>query len=95
VTAGSPVSGFPHSKGRIAPSTTLLPNLAALSGPQRELVRVVRRIQTLTLEINELGRGEERDTRELDARERELEDLRWRLAAVARRTAADDRGAAA
>jgi hypothetical protein len=94
VTAGSPVSGFLLSKRRIAPSTTLLPDLIALSGPRRELVRVVRRIQTLTLEINELRRGE-RDTRELDARERELDDLRWRLAAVARRTAADDRGAAA
>jgi hypothetical protein len=69
------------------------------SGPDRaeraarDLVRVVRRIQTLTVEINELRRGE-RDTRELDARERELDDLRWRLAAVARRTAAHDRGAA-
>jgi hypothetical protein len=94
VTTGSPVSGFPHSKGRIAPSTTFLPDPIALSGPRRELVRVVRRIQTLTVEINELRRGE-RDTRELDARERELDDLRWRLAAVARRTAAHDRGAAA
>jgi hypothetical protein len=94
VTAGSPVSGFPHSKRRITPSTNLLPNLIALSGPRRELVRVVRRIQTLTLEIKELRRGE-CDNGELDARERELDDLRWRLAAVARRTAADDRGAAA
>jgi hypothetical protein len=85
VSAGSPVSHSPDSK---------LPGLIALSGPRRELVRVVRRIQTITLEINEL-RGAERDTRELDARARELDDLRWRLAAVARRTAAHDRGAAA
>ena len=62
----------------------------AVTGPRRELVRVVQRIQTLTLEITELRRVE-RDTPELDARERELDDLRWPLAAVARRTAADDR----
>jgi hypothetical protein len=94
VTAGSPVSGIAHSRRRITPSTNRLPDLIALSGQRRELVRVVRRIQTLTLEINELKRGK-RDTRELDAKERDLDDLRWRLAAVARRTAADDRGAAA
>jgi hypothetical protein len=87
VTAGTPISDFRQSKRRIAPSTTLHPDLIALSGPRRELVWVVRRIQTLTLEINELRRGE-RDTRELGARERELDDLRWRLAAVARRAAA-------
>jgi hypothetical protein len=74
-------------------STTGLPDLIAPSGPRRELVQVVQRIQTLTLEIAELRR-EERRTRELDAPERELDDLRWRLAAVARRTAADDRGGA-
>ena len=74
-------------------SNTGLPELNAPRGPRRELVRIIQRIQTLTLEITELRR-EERHTRELDAREHELDDLRWRLAAVARRTAAD-RGAAA
>jgi hypothetical protein len=87
VTAGTPISDFRQSKRGIAPSTTLHPDLIPLSGPRRELVWVVRRIQTLTLEINELRRAE-RDTRELGARERELDDLRWRLAAVARRAAA-------
>jgi hypothetical protein len=75
-------------------STTRPPELIAPSGRRRELVRVVQRIQSLTLEIKELQRGE-RHTRELDALERELDDLRWRLAAVARGTAADDREAAA
>jgi hypothetical protein len=74
--------------------TNRLPDLSAPSGPRRQLVRIVERIQTLTLEIRELRRAGRR-TRELDARERELNDLRWRLAAVARRTAADDRTAAA
>ena len=74
--------------------TNRLPDLSAPSGPRRELVRVVQRIQTLTLEIEELRRAG-RHTRQLDARELELDDLRWRLAAVARRTAADDRSAAA
>lgn len=62
--------------------TNRLPDLSAPSGPRRELVRVVQRIQTLTLEIKELRRAG-CHTRELDARERELDDLRWRLAAVA------------
>ena len=75
-------------------STTRLPDLIAPSGPRQELTRVVQRIQALTLEIKQLRRGEH-DSRELDARERELDDLRWRLAAVARATAADDRDAAA
>jgi hypothetical protein len=74
--------------------TNRLPDLSTPSGPRRELARVVQRIQTLTLEIKELRRAGHH-TRELDAREHELDDLRWRLAAVARRTAADDRSAAA
>lgn len=62
--------------------TNRLPDLSAPSGPRRELVRVVQRIQTLTLELKELRRAGSH-TRELDARERELDDLRWRLAALA------------
>jgi hypothetical protein len=61
---------------------------------QRELIRLVRRIQALTLEIQEL-RQRDRGAPELAARERTLEQLRWRLAAVARRTATDDLDAAA
>jgi hypothetical protein len=56
------------------------------SGQRRELVRLVRRIHALTLELRELGKREQ-TTPELDAKERTLEQLHWRLAAVARRTA--------
>jgi hypothetical protein len=51
-------------------------------GKRRELVRLVRRIQALTLELHEL-RQREAGTPELYAKERTLEQLRWRLAAVA------------
>ena len=60
----------------------------------RELTRLVRQIQTLTLELQAL-QGREQDTSEFDAKERTLEQLRWRLAAVARRAATDGLGAAA
>lgn len=63
-------------------------------GARSELVRLVRRIQTLTLEVRELELRQGGGT-ELRARERKLEQLRWRLAAVARRTAANDLDAAA
>jgi hypothetical protein len=59
-----------------------------------EAVRLVRRIQTLFLELEELRRHEQR-TPEIQAKERRLEQLRWRLAAVARRSASDDLAAAA
>ena len=61
---------------------------------RREVVRLVRRIQALYLELEELRRREE-DNPELRAKERALEQLRWRLAAVARRSASDDLDAAA
>ncbi len=63
-------------------------------GGRRELARLIRRIQTLTLELAEL-RQRGGANLELQAKERTLEQLHWRLAAVARRTAADDVGAAA
>jgi hypothetical protein len=63
-------------------------------GERSELVRLVRRIQTLTLEVQEL-KLRQRGTGELQAKERTLEQLRWRLAAVARRAATNDRDAAA
>jgi hypothetical protein len=63
-------------------------------GERRELGRLVRRIQALTLEVHEL-RQRERGTPELRARECTLEALRWRLAEVARRAANDDVDAAA
>jgi hypothetical protein len=71
-------------------------NPAALDPPgaRGELVRLVRGIQALTLEVHELRSGEGAAP-ELAARERTLEQLRWRLAVVARRSALDDLGAAA
>lgn len=63
-------------------------------GQRPELVRVIRRIQALTLELHEL-RQRGGQTPELHARERTLEQLRWRLAAVARRSATHDLSAAA
>ncbi|HZB86774.1 MAG TPA: hypothetical protein VE289_09455 [Gaiellaceae bacterium] len=63
-------------------------------GERRELVLLVRQIQTLTLELHEL-RQREGDNAELRAKERTLEQLRWRLAAVARRAATNDVDAAA
>jgi hypothetical protein len=63
-------------------------------GTRRELVGLIRRIQALTLELAEL-RQHGGTTPELKAKERELDQLRWRLASVARRSAVDDLGAAA
>ncbi len=63
-------------------------------GGRRELARLIRRIQTLTLKLAEL-RQRGGANLELQAKERTREQLHWRLAAVARRTAADDLGAAA
>jgi hypothetical protein len=58
-------------------------------GPRRELTRVIRQMQALTRELRVLRQRGGRDG-ELRAKERALEQLRWRLAAVARRAAADD-----
>jgi predicted nucleic acid-binding Zn-ribbon protein len=65
------------------------------SNERHELARLVRRIQALTLELQEPRRRHQPHTRELDAKEQMLEQLRWRLAAVARRSASDDLGNAA
>jgi hypothetical protein len=59
-----------------------------------ELVRLVRRMQVLSIEVGELRKHASTGT-ELQAKERTLEQLRWQLAAVARRTATDDLGNAA
>ena len=71
----------------------------ALSPPEQksgrpELARLVRRIQALTLALRELRHHAEPQA-ELHAMERELEKLRWRFVAVARRAATDDLGNAA
>lgn len=63
-------------------------------GPKRELIRVIRQIQALTLELSVLRQRGGRDA-ELRAKERTLDQLHWRLAAVARRAAADDAAPAA
>jgi hypothetical protein len=57
-------------------------------GKRSELVQLIRRIQTLTLERDELRQDGGADP-ELQAKERTLDQLHWRLAAVARRTATD------
>jgi hypothetical protein len=57
-------------------------------GPRRELVGVIMQMQALTLELKLLRQRGGRE-RELRAKERALDQLRWRLAAVARRTASD------
>jgi hypothetical protein len=61
---------------------------------RREAARLVRRIQTLFLELEALRRYEQ-STPEIQAKERSLEQLRWRLASAARRSASDDLDAAA
>ena len=61
---------------------------------QRELAHLVRQIQALTLELQADQKGQ-RNTTDFDAKERTLEQLRWRLAALARRAAHDDLGNAA
>ena len=64
------------------------------SGERRELARLVRRIQTLTLELQE-PRRRELDSAQVEAKARTLEQPRWRLAATARRTATNHLGNAA
>jgi predicted nucleic acid-binding Zn-ribbon protein len=64
------------------------------SRERREVVRLLRRIQELSLEIADL-RHREGSARDLDAKEHALDQLRWRLAALARRSASDDLDAAA
>ena len=64
------------------------------SHERREAARLVRRIQALFLDLEELRRSELR-TPKIQAKERRLEQLRWRLVSVARRSASDDLDAAA
>jgi hypothetical protein len=66
----------------------------ATRASNREVVRLVRRIQALTLEIRKLDQDGTNDP-EFAAKERALEQLRWRLAVAARRDAHHDFGAAA
>ena len=59
-----------------------------------ELVRLVRRIQALTFELQE-PRRRELDDADVEVKERLLEQLRWQLAAVARHAATEELGNAA
>jgi hypothetical protein len=72
------------------------PDQARPPGPpaeRSELVRLVRRVQALTLELQE-PRRRELDHADVEAKERLLEQLRWQRAAVARRAATDELGKA-
>jgi hypothetical protein len=60
-------------------------------GKRSELARLIRRIQTLTLERDQLRQDGAADP-ELQAKERALDQVHWRLATVARQTAVDDLG---
>ena len=57
-------------------------------GSSREVVRLLEQIQALVPEIEELEHDGARDA-SLAAKKRALEQLRWRLAAVARQLAHD------
>jgi hypothetical protein len=64
------------------------------SAERRELARIVRQIQAVALELQELERREP-DAPAVNAKERRLDQLRWQLAGVARRTATEGLGNAA
>lgn len=63
-------------------------------GRPGEVVRLLRLIQARTLELRTL-RWDELRNEEYAAKEVELEQLRWRLAAAANRAAREDSGSAA
>ena len=56
---------------------------------EREVIRLIGRIRSLAAELEDLRRRKPRDPA-VRAKERALVELRWRLAAVARRAATDD-----
>jgi len=68
--------------------------LFEVPGAGREVLRLIRQLQALTLELDAL-RKRATSQRELQAKERTLEQLRWRLAAAARHAATGDLGSAA
>lgn len=63
-------------------------------GERRELLRLIREIQALKLELDALRRLGQLGP-EARAKEHTLDQLRWRLAVVARRSAGTGVGAAA
>jgi hypothetical protein len=62
--------------------------MATMRHSRSGLARLVRRIQELTLELEELREQRGAD-QEIEAKERTREELRWQLVAVVRRTAAN------
>jgi len=56
---------------------------------RREVADLIREIQQLTAERRRLE-ARRADGRELDANEREIDELRWLLAEAARRAATDE-----
>jgi hypothetical protein len=64
------------------------------NGKRRDLIGLVRRLQELTLELEERRQNGDVGP-DFQAAEQTLEQLRWRLASAARRHATDDLGAAA
>jgi hypothetical protein len=60
--------------------------------PRRDVAQLLRQIRALTLELRLLRLHGTKES-DLRAKERALEQLRWRLAAVARRAAVDEGGA--
>jgi hypothetical protein len=81
-------------KTRTASSRSRSPRRYRRPTAGNELLQVIRAIQELTLELAQL-RHDKHAGRELEAKEHTLEQLRWRLAGLARRLATDDFGAAA
>jgi hypothetical protein len=67
---------------------------ASLPTSDALVVRLIDRIQAISVELDSL-RKPAANASELEAKESELERLRWRLAASARRAAQDDLGDAA
>jgi hypothetical protein len=61
---------------------------------RHEVMHLLRQIQSLTLEVAEQEKREAA-AGELDAKERALEELRWRLVTVSRHTAHAELGNAA
>jgi hypothetical protein len=64
------------------------------SRQRRELARLLHQIQVLRVEVDEL-RQQASAGAELEQKHRTLEQLRWRLANLARRAATDELGNAA
>ena len=65
-----------------------------MAGSAQELLRLIREIQAVKLELDTLRRLGEPGPEALE-KERVLDQLHWRLAAVARHAANNDVGAAA